>query len=226
MSFDEGELYKSLPMEPNQAAKLLVKVDASMLASFKVVVEEGRVNSPDGGNFLPGLIQPIADSPDLGDTTKSSSSTRYDEKTRTLPASRRIAKSPRMFSSRQKDPSDSQLRAKKKPNTTDDVDLYFLRKAQARKTTSANMTRYGSPQSDNRLSIISNSSSIDSLVLEADNQSQTLPVYKSASAEFELEYTGGPGAAEGYYRKSKLSITIRILPAFHFSHFDVLPCSK
>lgn len=227
MSFDEGELYKSLPLEPNQAAKLLVNVDASMLASFKVVVEEGRVNSPDGGNFLPGLIQPIADSPDLGDTTKSSSSTRYDEKTRTLPgASRRTAKSPRVFSSRHKDPSDSQLRVKKKPNTTDDVDLYFLKKAQARKTTSANTTRYGSPQSDNRLSIISNSSSIDSLVLEADNQSQTLPVYKSASAEFELEYTGGPGAAEGYYRKSKLSITIRILPAFHFSHFDVLPCSK
>ena len=227
MSFDEGELHSSLPLEAGQAAKLSVKVDASMLASFKVVVEEGRVNSPDGGNFFPGLIQPIADSPDMGDNTKSSSSFKYDEKTKTLPGtSRKTAKSPRMFVLRPKDTSDSQLKPRKKPTTTDDVDLYFYKKAQARRAISANVTRYGSPQSDNRLSIISNSSSIDSLVLEADNQPQTLPVYKSASAEFELEYTGGPGATEGYYRKSKISITIRILPVFHFSQFDVLPCSK
>ena len=195
-----------------------------MPANFKIVLEEGRVNSPDSGNFFPRFIQPIADSPDSGDDTKISSSSKNYDKPRTLPgATKKPTKSSKMFGLRQRESSDGQLRGgKKKPNTTEDVDLQ-KRAQNNRRAISAN-TRYGSPQSDNRLSIISNSSSMDSLPLEGDNQ--LLPVYKLASAEFELEYTGGPGADEGYYRKSKLSITIRILPAFHFSHFDILPCTE
>lgn len=228
MSFEEGELHSSLPLEAGQSAKLLVNVDASMPANLKIMLEEDRVNSPDGGNFFPRFIQPIADSHDVGDETKPPGPSKGDDKIKSLPgaATKKPNKSPRMFTLRHRDQSDSQIKGKKKPTTTDDVDLYFLKKIQARRATSASATRYGSPLSDHRLSMISHSSSIDSLALAADNQSQVLPVYKLASAEFELEYTGGPGAGEGYYRKSKLSITIRVLPSFHFSHFDVLPCEE
>lgn len=224
MSFDEGELHSSLPLENGQSARLTVKVDASIPADLKIVLEERRVNSPDGGNFFPRFIQQIADCPDSVDNSKPPVSSTHDSKTATSLPRKSTAKSPKMFSGlRLRETSDSQLK-KKKPNTTDDVDL--LRKSPARRATST-ITRYGSPQSENlRFSIISNSSSIDSLTLESDNQPQTLPVYKLASAEFELEYMGGPGADEGYYRKTKLCITIRVLPTFHFSQFDVLPCTE
>ena len=216
MSFDEGELHSSLPLQAGQLAKLTVKVDASIPANLKIVLEERRVNSPDGGNFFPRFIQQIADCPDPADNPKPSTSFSHDGRhTRSLPK-KPTTKSPKIFG-RTIHASDR----KNKSNTTEDVDLYG--RSPGRRATS----RYGSPQAENlRFSVISNSSSIDSLTPEADGQPQTLPVYKLASAEFELEYMGGPGADEGYYRKTKLCITVRVLPTFHFSHFDILPCRE
>ena len=218
MSFDEDELQNSLPLGVGQSSKLSVKANASMPANLKMVLEERRVNSPDGGNFFPRFIQPIADSPDIGEHAKSSSSSKYDDKSRSLPGGTRKPTKKMFGLHRGRESSDSQLKGKRRPNTTEDV--------QSRRATSANVTRYGSPQLENRLSMVSNSSSMDSLALEAENQPQTLPVYKLASAEFELEYTGGPGADQGYYRKAKLCITTRVLPTFHFSQFDVMPCTE
>ena len=221
MSFDEDELQNSLPLGAGQSTKLSVKAHASMPASFKIVWEDRGVNSPDGGNFFPRFIQPIADSPDLGEHANPPSPS---NKPRTLPGGvRRPTR--RMFGlHRGRESSDSQIRGRRRPNTTDDVlDI----RIQPTRASSANVTRHGgSPQLENRLSIISNSSSMDSLALEGDSQPQTLPVYKLASAEFELEYTGGPGADQGYYRKTKLCITTRVLPTFHFSQFDVMPCTE
>lgn len=221
MSFDEDELQNSLPLGAGQSTKLSVKAHASMPPNFKMVLEDRGVNSPDGGNFFPGFIQPIADSPDLGEPAKSSSPS---DKQRTLPGAVRKPTKKMFNLHRGRESSDSQIRGKRRPNTTDDVlDI----RTQPKRATSANITRYGgSPQLENRLSIISNSSSMDSLALEGESQPQTLPVYKLASAEFELEYTGGPGADQGYYRKAKLGITTRVLPTFHFSQFDVMPCTE
>ena len=226
MSFDEGELQSSLPLEAGQSTKLSVKMTASMPAKFKIVLEDRRVDSPDGGSYFPRFIQPIADSPDLGDTAKSSASSKCDDKSKSLLGTpKKGTKSSRLFSlHRGRESSDSQIKGKndylkvktnKRANTTDDV-VEIRRKS----------IHLGSPQLENRLSIISNSSSFDSLALEAESQPQTLPVYKLASAEFELEYTGGPAADEGYYRKTKLCITTRVLPVFHFSQFDVMPCAE
>ena len=224
MSFDEDELQSSLPLEAGQSTKLLVKVNGSMPAKYKIVLEDRRFDSPDGGSYFPRFIQPIADSPDLGDPTKSSASSKCNDKSKSLPgAPKKGPKSSRFSIYRGKESSDGQIKVKndylkvrinKRPNTTDDVDV-------RRKS-----THYSSPQLENRLSMISNSSSFDSLALEAESQPQPLPVYKLASAEFELEYTGGPAADEGYYRKTKLCITTRVLPVFHFSQFDVMPCAE
>ena len=226
MSFDEDELQNSLPLEAGQSAILSVKANASMPANFKIVLEERRINSPDGGNFFPRFILPIADSPDLGEHPKSSAPSKSDDKSRSLPGGvRRPTK--KIFGLSRRESSDSQIKGKKRPNTTDDVDVkgHLDVKGHSKRATSAHVTHY-SPQLENRLSMISNSSSMDSLGLEAENQPQTLPVYKVASAEFELEYTGGPGADQGYYRKAKLCITTRVLPTFHFSQFDVMPCTE
>ena len=221
MSFKEDDLHNSLPLGAGQSTKLSVKAHASMPANFKIVLEDRGGNSPDGGNFFPRFIQPIADSPDLGEHSKPSSPS---DRQRTLPgAVRKPAK--KMFSlHRGRESSDSQIRGRRRPNTTDDVlDV----RTQPTRASSANITRYGgSPQLDHRLSIISNSSSMDSLALEGEGHPHTLPVYKLASAEFELEYTGGPGADQGYYRKAKLCITTRVLPTFHFSQFDIMPCTE
>lgn len=213
MSFDESELHRSLPLEAGQSAKLSVEVNTYMSANLKIVLEGKPVNSTDDGNLFPRYIQPIADSPDLGDHLKPNPS---NDKSRNL--SRRTARPIRLFNLQHRDSSDIPSRGNRRPNTTDDVDD---NRTQARRS-----TRYGSPQLENRFSVLSNSSSVDSLALEGEGHSQPLPVYKLASAEFELEYTGGPGANEGYYRKTKLCITMRVLPSFHFSHFDILPSTK
>lgn len=186
-----------------------------MPASLKTVLEERTVNSPDGGNFFPRFIQPIADSPDIGDHVKlPDNSSRYNDKNRTLPAARKPgrARIGNFTLLRSRESSDTQNKTKRKANTTDDDDR---------------KSHYSSPHMESRFDCMSASSSIDSLTVETENHLlQTLPVYKLASAEFELEYTGGPGATDGYYRKTKLCITARVLPTFHFSHFDILPYTE
>lgn len=205
MSFDESELNGSLPLEAGHSTKLSVKIDTSIPPSLKMVLDDRAADSPDDGNFFPRFIQPIADSPDAGEQVKPP----HPERNKTLSINKKPPWSPQRRTNNRK----------KRSNTTDDV-VDSDRRGSFWRSSSANVTRYGSPQLESRLST---SSSIDSLTLDTESQ-HNLPVYKLASAEFELEYTSNPGSTEGYYRKSKICITIRVLPTFHFSNFDILPC--
>ena len=203
---------------------------------MKTVPEEREVDFPDSStNFFPGLIQPIVDCPSPGDSPSVSSTSNYQEKTRSLPAvakKSKISKGPLgtliRIGTLSRDSSASSVQEAKikgKKRALDEMDIDRLSMMSGK----ISLRRPTSPMSsvhERPLSIISNSSYNDSFTLDSEPYSHPLLTHKTASAEFELEYTGGPGASVGYYRKTQLCVTATILPAFNFSHFDVFPCGE
>jgi len=201
------------------------------------VPEEREMDFPDSNsNFFPGLIQPIADSPVPGDSPSVSNKTNYQEKTKSLPAVAKKSKSnkgpfnfPLMrIGTLNRDSSASsgqESKVKGKKRALDEIDADRLSivsgKVPLRRPTSPMSSVHERPSS-----IVSNSSYTESITLDSESYSQPLLTHKTACAEFEVEYTGGPGAVEGYYRKTQLCVTATILPAFNFSHFDVFRCGE
>ena len=49
------------------------------------------------------------------------------------------------------------------------------------------------------------------------------PSRHTYEGHFAVEYTGGLGAQEGYYRKLSFSVTVHLQPSFVFGHFRVEP---
>ena len=237
-TFDETEVQRELPLAVGCNVKLRVQVSANIPPHLKTVSEEKEMDFPDSGsNFSPGLIQPIADSPVPGDSPAAPNKSNYQERTKSLPAAAKkskLSKGPfgtftlMRIGTLSRDSSTSSVqeaKVKGKKKVLDEIDTDRLSTASGK----VSLRRPTSPMSsvhERPLSIISNSSYTESVTIDSDSISQSLLTHKTASAEFEVEYTGGPGASVGYYRKTQLCVTTTILPAFNFSQFDVFPCGE
>ena len=210
--------------------KLQVQASVNVPPHLKTVSEGREMDFPDSGsNFFPGLIQPIADSPGPGDLPVASNKSNYQERTKSLSGVAKKSKPSKgpfgnftlMRIGTSSASSIQEAKGKGKKKALDEIDADRL------STVSDKVSLRGRTSTMSRpSSVISNSSYTESFTLDSESMVQPLLTHKTASAEFEVEYTGGPGASLGYYRKTQLCVTTTILPAFNFSHFDVFPCGE